>query len=52
MEKSYYKKLDTRGHFPDMWHNAKSWREDKKISARIERRKLNREAQKQIDQWD
>lgn len=52
MERSYNKKLDTRSHFSDFWHNAKSWRENKKLSSRIERRKLNRETQKQIDQGD
>ena len=39
--KAYFKRLDTRGHFGDFWHKAKSWREDKKISARMERRRLN-----------
>lgn len=42
MAKSTYKKLDTRSHFSDFWHRAKSWRDNKKIGARIERRKLNR----------
>lgn len=39
--KSYYKKLNTRSHFSDFWHRAKSWRINKKIGARNERRKLN-----------
>ena len=41
-EKAGYKKLDTRGHFTDFWHRARSWRKNKKIGAKIERRKLNR----------
>lgn len=39
--KALFKKLDTSGHFPDFWHKAKSWRENKKIRARKERRILN-----------
>ena len=42
MSKSSYKRLNTRSHFPDFWHKAKSWRINKKIGARNERRKLNR----------
>ena len=48
--KSLYKKLDTRSHFSDFWHKAKSWRINKKIGARNERRKLNRESKKV--KWD
>jgi len=39
--KSYFKKLDVRGHFPDFKHKAKSNKENKKIAAKKERRKLN-----------
>ena len=39
--RSYFKRLDTRGHFGDFWHKAKTQREDKKICARMERRRLN-----------
>ena len=42
MKNNNFKKLDTRSHFTDFWHKAKSWRENKKICARNERRKLNR----------
>lgn len=42
MKNSIFKKLDTRSHFSDIWHKAKSWRNNKKIGARIERRKLNK----------
>ena len=45
--KAWYKKLDTRGHFPDFWHRAKGWRDNKKIAARNERQKLKRETEKQ-----
>ena len=43
--KSDFKKLDTRGHFTDFWHRASSWRHNKKIGARRERRLLNNEKQ-------
>lgn len=39
--KAYFKKLDVRGHFPDFKHKAQSQRDNKKIAARKERRKLN-----------
>ena len=41
MKNNNYKKLNTRSHFSDFWHKAKSWRDNKKIGARNERRKLN-----------
>ena len=47
MGKGYYKKLSDRHHFSDFWHNAKSWRENKKIGIREERCKLKREAEKE-----
>ena len=43
MKNNNFKKLNTRSHFSDFWHRAKSWRDNKKIGARNERRKLNRE---------
>ena len=43
MKNNNFKKLNTRSHFSDFWHRAKSWRDNKKICARNERRKLNRE---------
>lgn len=45
--RAWYKKLDTRSHFSDFWHRAKSWRDNKKIAARNERQKLKRETEKQ-----
>ena len=42
--KTLFKRLDTRGHFRDIWHRASSRRNDKKISTRRERRLLKREA--------
>ena len=49
MKNALYKKLDTRSHFSDFWHKAKSWRINKKICARNERRKLNRERKADIE---
>ncbi len=40
--KSLFKRLDTSGHFSDFKHKAKSWRDDKKIRARKERRMLKK----------
>lgn len=42
MKNSNFKKQDTRSHFSDIWHKAKSWRNNKKIGAKNERRKLNK----------
>lgn len=41
--KASFKKLKTSSHFSDFWHKAKSWRLNKKIRARKERRILNEE---------
>ena len=49
-QRAWYKKLDTRGHFPDFWHRAKGWRDNKKIAARNERQKLKRETEKQKEE--
>lgn len=46
-ERSLYKKLKTRGFFPDFWHTAKGWRENKKMCVRMERQKLKREIEKE-----
>lgn len=45
--RAWYKKIDTRSHFSDFWHNAKSWRKNKKIGAQNERQKLKRDTEKQ-----
>ena len=42
MQKSFYKKLDTSGHFKDFWHRAVTRKNDKKIRARKERAILKR----------
>lgn len=49
-DRAWYKKLDTRSHFSDFWHRAKSWRDSKKIAAQNERQKLKRETEKQRDE--
>lgn len=48
--KSHYKKLNTRSHFSDFWHRAKSWKINKKIGARNERRKLNQDAKQAVNE--
>lgn len=48
--KSLYKKLDTRSHFTDFWHRAKSWRKNKQIGAQNERQKLKRETEKRKEE--
>lgn len=40
--KKQFKKLDTSGHFKDIWHRASSQRHNKKIRSRKERRMLNK----------
>lgn len=41
--KSLFKKLDVSGHFKDFKHHAASYRNNKKIRARKERRMLKEE---------
>lgn len=41
--RSHYKKLDTRSHFSDFWHKARSWKVNKDLGTRNERRKLKKE---------
>lgn len=41
--KSLFKKLDVSGHFKDYKHRASSYRKNKKIRARKERRMLKEE---------
>ena len=41
--KSFFKRLNTSGHFPDFKHTAKGQRDNKKIRARKERRMLKEE---------
>ena len=48
--RSLYKKLDTRSHFTDFWHRAKSWRKNKQIGAQNERQKLKRETEKRKEE--
>ena len=48
--RSLYKKLDTRSHFTDFWHRAKSWRKNKKIGVQNERQKLKRETEKRKEE--
>ena len=50
MKNAEFKKLDTRGHFTDFWHNAKSWRDNKKIGARNERHKLNSKIRSELNE--
>ena len=38
-----FKKFRIRGYFPDFWHTAKGQRTNKKLCAKMERRRLNRE---------
>lgn len=45
-QRAWNKKLDTRSHFTDFWHRAKSWRKNKKIGSQNERQKLKRETEK------
>ena len=47
--KSLYKKLDTSGHFPDFKHKAKSWKANKKIRSKKERKILNDEKKEASD---
>ena len=39
--KSFFKRLKTSGHFPDLKHTAKGQRDNKKIRAKKERKILN-----------
>lgn len=41
--KSFFKKLDVSGHFKDFKHHAVSYRNNKKIRSRKERRMLKEE---------